>query len=607
MDSRVSRTSNRNWAFAAALFEELGRSGVQHVCVCPGSRSAALAAAAADEPGLRCWSHLDERSAAFFALGLAKASREPVALVCTSGTAAANFHPAVIEAHYSGVPLLVLTADRPAELREWGAGQTIDQVRLYGSHVRWFAEAPLPEPSAASVRYARALACRAVQRALGPPAGPVHLNLPFREPLDPRPVPGERAPELVAGDSLAAGGRQGAPYTEFGRSASTPTPDEIAALSDRMRKCERGVIACGPLDATPDLASALGELAALLGWPILADPTSQLRCGPHVKEAPVLATGDHLLRDAAFAEAHAPEFVLRLGGTPTSKSLRLWLEARAPRELVLVDAEGGWNDPSHLASLVLRCDPVALCDLLMRRLTPRLRGRDASPWLRSFLLAEERVQAAVASLLEADEALLEARAVRELAAELPDGAHLYVSSSMPVRDLDAFLPVSARRLRVLCNRGANGIDGMVSSALGAAAAGEGPLVLLTGDVALLHDCGGLLAAQRHDLAATIVVLDNGGGGIFSFLPVAEYGEDVAFEELFRTPPGVDLGALVEGFGVAFTRATSWEHFRSALKESLSGRRTSVIAIPVDRDRNVEQHRAVQRAVGAALADATAER
>jgi 2-succinyl-5-enolpyruvyl-6-hydroxy-3-cyclohexene-1-carboxylate synthase len=353
------------------------------------------------------------------------------------------------------------------------------------------------------------------------------------------------------------------------------------------------------VDAAPDLVEGAAALSRLLGWPLLAEPTSQLRCGPHVEAAPVVATADLLLRDEEFASSHAPDFVLRLGDTPTSKSLRLWLEARPPRDLVIVDPDAVWNDPSHLASEMLRADAAALCERLTQRLSGRADLPRSSPWLLDFLEADRRATELIERRLETDETLLEARAVRELADALPEDALLYVSSSMPIRYLDAFLPASKRRLRVLCNRGANGIDGMVSSAAGAAAAEDAPVVLLTGDLALVHDCAGLLMARRHDVRLTIVVLDNDGGGIFSFLPVADHTERDAFEEHFVVPHGLDLGTFCRGAGAAHARVSSWEHFRAAFKDAFAAPGLSVVEVPVDRDRNVAWLRAVVDDVRAA--------
>lgn len=575
--------------FAAALIDELARVGVREVCICPGSRSTALAIAAAQHASLRCWSQIDERSAGFFALGAAKATRAPAALICTSGTAAANFYPAVIEAYHAHVPLIVLSADRPPEFREWGAGQTIDQVRLYGTHVRWFAETAVPDGDPRMLRYAREVGCRAVAEACGPPAGPVHLNLPFRDPL----APSSRAAE----SEISTTRRDNRAYTRVCRSTRGPEPEDVERLVEIASSCERGVIACGPMDAVPELCAAIADLASALGWPILADPSSQLRSGAHSRGAPVLGNSDLFLRDDRVARTLEPEAVLRFGGTPTSKSQRLWFEGHLPEHLILVDPEAGWSDPSHLASEFLQVDPLAFCDGLLRRVS---RSNADSAWLQRVLRVERCTAGVVENVVSEEDELFEPRAIRELADALPDGAIVYVSNSMPVRDLDAFLPVSDRPLRVLANRGANGIDGMISSALGAAASQPRPVVLLTGDLALLHDVGALQAARRHSLNLSVAVFDNDGGGIFSYLPVAERAKPEIFETHFRTPHGADLGDIVAGFGAEFVRARSWEHFRASFKSAIATPGVSVVEIPVDRDRSVAHHREIDRRVGEAL-------
>jgi 2-succinyl-5-enolpyruvyl-6-hydroxy-3-cyclohexene-1-carboxylate synthase len=290
--------------------------------------------------------------------------------------------------------------------------------------------------------------------------------------------------------------------------------------------------------------------------------------------------------------------VLRFGGTPTSKSQRLWLERHVPAHLILVDPEAGWNDPSHLASECLQVSPLALCDALIRRVS---RSKTGSSWVQRVLCAERCTAGVVENLIAGEDELFEPRAICEIAEALPDGAIVYVSNSMPVRDLDAFLPVSNRPLRVLANRGANGIDGMISSALGAAASQSQPVVLLTGDLALLHDVGALQAARRHSLNLTVIVFDNDGGGIFSYLPVADRVKPEIFETHFRTPHGAELGGIVAGFGAGFARVSSWEHFRAAFKSALATPGVSVVEIPVDRDRSVAHHREIDRRVGEALA------
>lgn len=597
----VAAAPNRNLACARALFEELARGGVEHVCVCPGSRSAPLAIASAATPGLRVWTHIDERSAAFFALGLAKAGRAPVALVCTSGTAAANFLPAIVEAHLGRVPLLALTADRPAELRDCGAPQAIDQVRIFGTHVRWYAEAPLPEPTDAALRQLRALAARAVAEATGPAPGPVHLNLPFREPLDPRAVAADVLHDATA---LATTGRGPAPFTRVCRAVADASPDLVSELADLVRAHERGVIAVGPLDPGEDALAALADLSAVSGWPLLAEPAAQLRTGPHAARATAIATADWLLRDAAFASAHAPDVVLRVGPMPTSKAFRVWIERDRPAHLVVVDPGAGWEDPLHAASAIVRADPTLLATRLVRRL-----GASCSPrpgaWGASWAAADAAARRVVAAAGVSSAGVTTPALVRTLAGALPDGATLYVSNSMAVRDLDCFWPAGDRRVRVLANRGANGIDGVLSSALGAAAAGQGPVALLIGDLAFLHDVGALATARRHGLPLAIIVANDDGGGIFSLLPVAAHGERAHFDALFRVPHGIDLAVAARGFGIDATRVSGEASLRSALAEALAAGSTSVIEVPLDRTRDVALRRAIERDVAAALARAEA--
>jgi 2-succinyl-5-enolpyruvyl-6-hydroxy-3-cyclohexene-1-carboxylate synthase len=584
---------NPSYAFAAALFEEFAASGVRHACVCPGSRSAPLAVSAA-RSRLRVWVHLDERAAAFFALGLARAERSPVALVCTSGTAAANFLPAVVEAYHGRVPLLVLTADRPPEVRGWGAAQTIDQVGLFGSHVRWFSEAPAPAQSGPGIRYARALACRAVAAAAGPPPGPVHLNLPFREPLDPSPDTRLAADPALA-DDPGLGGRGTGPYTRSWRSSPPPSPDLVSHLLEGPLRSRRGVIACGPGDLHPALPDAVARLARAARWPVLAESTSQIRCGPHTRGTPILASFDAILRSREFALAHPPELVLRIGAPPTSKAFHQWLELHPSSQLVVVDPHRTWSDPQHLASEVIEADPVRLCESLGRRLR-RSKPPGCPRWLGEWGAAEARARRVVESRVDPSGRLLAPQLVAVLAGALPDGATLFVSNSMAVRDLDAFLPVSTRRLRVLSNRGANGIDGIVSTALGAAAAGGGPLVLLSGDLAFLHDAGGLFAARHHAIRATLLVVNDDGGGIFSLLPIAAHGESVDFERLFTVPHGIDLAGVSGAYRLPHRKVASGPDLRAALAHSFASAGTDVIEVAVERRANLALRQEIQEEI-----------
>ncbi len=605
---------NATYACVGALVDELVRSGVGHLCLCPGSRSAPLAICAARHPGLRVWALIDERSTGFFALGMARALRKPVAVLSTSGTAAANFLPAVVEARYGRIPLVVLTADRPREMRDFGASQTIDQVRLYGSHVKWFADVASPEATAEMLRYFRTVAGRAAATACERPAGPVHLNVPLREPLVPTPVPGEVPPEELRTATAWEGRPDGRPYTSVIQPARTPGPELIRSLTDHISQTPRGVIVCGPSE-DPGLAEAVCRLAGAAGYPILADPLSQVRCGPHDRHL-VIDGYDPMLRVDALAQGLAPDVILRLGGVPASRPLLNFLQRHSEARRVVADGEDGWTDPTHLASEVVHTDARVLCEVLassLRRrdgtpsgdgtLPPTTGGRPArgaagevwaARWTRLSAIAREAVQRRLQALDEP----FEGKVFAELSELLPDGAILCAGNSMPVRDLDAFFPASSRAIRVLGNRGASGIDGLISSALGAAAVSPGPVALVLGDLAFYHDMNGLLAAKLHRLRATIVLLNNDGGGIFSFLPQAAYPEH--FERLFGTPTGLDFGAAASLYGAAFTRAETWQAFREGVRASLASPTVSVVEVQTTRDRNVALHQEVWAAVEAAL-------
>ena len=569
---------------------ELVGAGVAHACVMPGARSTPLALTLVSHPRLRAWSHIDERSGAFFALGIAKATRRPVAVACTSGTAAANLLPAAVEASYAHVPLLLLTADRPPELRDCGARQTIDQIKLYGTHVKWFAEAGMAD---AGQRYFRTLARQAVARACANPPGPVHLNFPFREPLMPRPAPPARAAEAEANEAEA-----GAIPELLAPEATAAPPDAAArALAATLATTPRGLIVCGPQDAGTAFAPAVTALAKLLGYPILADPTSQVRSGSHDTSL-VVDAYDTLLRDETFARNVAPDVILRFGPLPTAKAFTDYLQQHPSCRHIVVDPQTPWNDPTSTATDMAPWNPVTMCDELCRRLSDGVRRADEA-WQTQWMTVTRRVRHAIQSQLEGLHELFEGKVFAELARLLPEGSWLYVGNSMPVRDLESFWPAGSRTIRFLSNRGANGIDGFISSGLGAAAVSEHPVVIVTGDLAFYHDLNGLLAAKRHGVRATIIVINNDGGGIFSFLPQAQCGDQAA--EYFFTPHGLDFRGAVEMYGCGFTRVSSWEQFRNAVAASLHAPQTRVIEVPSDRQRNVELHRQIWAAAARTLA------
>jgi 2-succinyl-5-enolpyruvyl-6-hydroxy-3-cyclohexene-1-carboxylate synthase len=543
---------NRTYAPLQAFVDELVRCGLRHAITCPGSRNAPLALTLAGRPEVEAVSVLDERCAGFFALGMAKATGRPVAVTCTSGTAAANLHPAVIEAWEARVPLIVLTADRPPELREVGAGQSIDQVKLYGSAVNWFVEVGTHQPGRETGIHHRALACRAYWTAAGDRPGPVHLNFPLREPLAPEPEP------LDAADW--AGRPDGRPWTELRQHTSAPHADDVQELAARIAAEPRGAIVCGP--TAEEVAEPAARLAAVCGWPLLAEPTSGVRCGPHDRSH-VVAHYDVLLRVKGFAAAHSPGLVLRVGDMPTSKPLRAWAAEAAQ---VVLDPHAAWHEPTRKAELLLSSAAAPTLDALAAAVEVRAQTT-GKEWLAGWRAADAEVPRALAEAPEG----FEPRVLAGLEPELPDGAIVWLSSSMPVRDVEACFPQSPKRLRFLANRGANGIDGVVSSAAGAALAADAPAWLLTGELALLHDVGGLLAARRAEADLQIVCINNGGGAIFDFLPVAEHADPALYEEHIATPSRADLAALApEIREIRTDRATNVEWHRR-LVEAVAAR------------------------------------
>ena len=533
---------------------------------------------------------------------MARVLETPVALLCTSGTAAANFLPAVVEARRAGVPLLVLTADRPPELRDVGAAQTIDQNGLYGVHAKWFVDAALPEATPQLLRYARTLACRAVALAAAEPAGPVHLNFPFREPLLPERMDAPR--DLAPADALAWHGRAGGePWVAVPRVPRVLDDADVQRLAERLRGARRPLLVCGPQPRAA-LAEPLGALARALGAPLLADPLSQLRWGAHDRTA-VVDRYDAMLRHEETARALAPDLVLRFGALPTSKALLLFLQRNADASQVVAGTTG-WSDPLLSADEMIPAEGVLLCERLLAALGTADGGRGSAAWLRAWQEADERVGTALAQYTASATEPFEGGALAATVAALPDGSSLFVSSSMPVRDLDAFAAGDERALRVLANRGANGIDGVVSSALGAAAGGRelgaGPLVLVIGDLAFYHDMNGLLAAKLHGLDATIVLLNNDGGGIFSFLPQAARAEH--FELLFGTPHGLTFEPAARMYGARYTAVTSVEALRDAAAAGIAARGLHIVEMRTDRARNVALHGEAWAAVARALGRAT---
>ncbi|HEY59036.1 MAG TPA: 2-succinyl-5-enolpyruvyl-6-hydroxy-3-cyclohexene-1-carboxylic-acid synthase [Anaerolineae bacterium] len=601
--------------FATLFVDELTRLPLSGVVVCPGSRSTPLAVALSRQERLPVYVHLDERSAAFFALGLALETGRPAAVLTTSGTATANLHPAVMEADRAGVPLLLLTADRPHELRDSGANQTADQVKLYGSAVRWFVDLPLPEPEpkARVLRYLRAVADGAVAAALGlyGKPGPVHLNFPFRKPLEPQPDDASAEAAWAARAPLGWRGRRaGASLTSIMVAKRQPSAEHIQALAAKIRGYRRGLIVAGPQAApTPAVAALLRQLAAAAGYPLLADALSGVRfvpsphplqsplpsprgseeggrgpSGPQGGEvkAPIFATYPHFLA-AGLPAVEPPRLVLHFGAAPTSNALLTYLENLPPNtEVIAVTPTPSWPDPGfHLSQWVV-ADPGATLTALLAALAERPPRPDRT-WLDLWHQAENSTRR-----LLAEAPLTEGPLLAAVVETLPDEARLIIGNSLPVRHLDEYGLPQGKTLRVFANRGVSGIDGVVSTAAGVAAASGRLTVLVLGDLSLLHDLGGLLAVSRFGLRNFhIVVLNNDGGGIFGRLPIAQH--EPPFTAMFRTPHGLTFAPAAEMYGLRYRRVQP-QDLHQALGAAFSQEVPHLLEIPTD----AQAHEAARR-------------
>ncbi len=541
----MAETVNQRWA--ANLVGALVHSGVRHVVIAPGSRSTPLALAFADRTDVRAWPIMDERVAGFFGLGLAKGSGAPVVVLCTSGTAGAHLLPAVIEASEGHAQLIALTADRPWELHEFGAAQTIDQRGFYGRFVRSELALPAPDDAPEVMRHVAVSLARALAA-----GGCVHVNAPFREPLAPEHPGHVLNPELP---------RFLAPLVQ---------PD-VRAVVALVERAERGLIVCGPREGDDGFGAAVHRLGAHLGFPVLAEAASNARFG----FAEAIGSYDALWRNERFAAAMKPDVLVRFGGGLTAKSM---ITLSAPN-VVQVSEHGRVIDPAHQAQSVVVGDAVQVCEALLHATKPSR----ASAWRTSWLEAEHTVRARLPAIT----GLGEPQVARDVAASTPAGSNLVLSSSMPIRDVDAFASPGDKALRVFSNRGVNGIDGVFSTALGVAAATGRPTTLLIGDVALLHDLGGWVAAKTLKLEVTVVVVNNDGGGIFHFLPVVD--RTTHFERLFGTPHGVDVAHVAGLAGARFLRAESSAALRQAVA---SARGLTLIEVKTNRVENVGAHRAL---------------
>ncbi|MFQ5995456.1 MAG: 2-succinyl-5-enolpyruvyl-6-hydroxy-3-cyclohexene-1-carboxylic-acid synthase [Acidiferrobacterales bacterium] len=559
-----------NLRWAKAFIDGLAAGGVRHIVVSPGSRSTPLILACTDRHDLKVWVLPDERSAAFFALGLGKGGQEPAAVIGTSGTAPANWYPAVIEAAHDFQPLILVSADRPAELQDSGANQTIDQTRLFGTHVRAFVALPHAEMSEQALRYVGSVGMRSVDQCCWPVPGPVHINVPLREPL-------------VSTDALPASdtGTDQSINIDYPRLA--PSRKEVTALATWLGG-RRGVIVCGRGNYDSDFATAVTALARQVACPIFADPLSGLRTGEHDRSH-VIVHYDAFLRRPQFVKSNRADWILQFGGVPTSKALQQYLDKLSTGNIAVVVPHGPWPDPQHRAGRVLHVDPTLLC----RQLGAADITSTPPAWTDGFLSEERRARETITRY--ENDLPLEATVLQQLMRSSPGNTVVFGGNSMVMRDLDSFFSGSAHALRLLGNRGTSGIDGNVSTVLGIAAATDDPVVGLLGDLALYHDMNGLIAAKG--LSATLVVFNNDGGAIFGYLPQEQLPD---FERYWLTPSGLDFAQVAKLYGLRHWRVHNAHAFDTALVKSLEGTGVGLIEVVVDREDSLKRHRLYWRRI-----------
>src|SRR5690625_1638153 len=562
--------------YVVNFVDALVAKGLTDVVISPGSRSTPLAVTICEHKSLQEWVIIDERSAAFFALGMAQRTNRPVALVCTSGTAAVNYYPAIVEAYHNRIPLLVLTTDRPHELRDIGAPQAIDQIKMYGNYVKWFKEMLLPESSERALADVRRTAMLAMTEATSNNPGPVHLNFPFREPL----MPDFSIDGL--GEILQAQARDTKQLPFIMGGEKRLNDEQLQAIVQLVNDKKRGVFVVGP-QRDFLLAQPISELAARWNIPILADPLSQLRTGSHDKSH-IITMYDAILRDETVRERLKPEFILRFGAMPVSKMFLFYLEQHKDVPQIIIEDYAGYRQPTEKIAHVVYANGRQLCHDLLKA-TENTFQQAPNSWLNLWQASEKIAQSHL--FTETEHELTEGEAVRRLLEVIPNESYLYIGNSMAVRDLDTFLKPSNKSLTMLNNRGVNGIDGVTSSALGAAACGK-RVTLIIGDLSFYHDLNGLLAAKHYDIDITILLINNDGGGIFSFLSQAK--EPKYFEKLFGTPVGIDFAPAVNMYGRHFTSSKNIADLQQKLSDSYARKGLSVIEVVTDRTENVSWHR-----------------
>jgi len=584
---------NRNHFWAETFVNELTSIGIRYACISPGSRNTPLTLALAENKKVKSFVHIDERSSAFFALGLAKATDSPVVIVCTSGTATAELYPAIIEAYQQRIPLIVCTADRPPELLNTGANQTINQINLYKNHIRWFFDVGLPEIIPRRIRHIKAIAKRAVYESVVRSKGPVHLNFPFRKPFEPDDFTDEVTEEAIKSSELVLPVKKNL-YKEVEK--DIVSEKWFKELGNFFVKYKKGLIIAGPENYNEHFHRNCQKLASVLGYPILADGASQFRFGKHSKEN-ILSAFEGFLRSESFNGNYQPEIILQFGRTITSKALDIYLE-KCTAIRFMVNEYGDWFDPANRSNASFACKPYLFCEKMIEQLQSQKMDRSSNEWIKSFKEVDIKSLAIRNKIIRKSKFPNECRIIEELVNLLPEKSNLMISNSMPIRDFDYFAPVINKNIKVFNNRGASGIDGIISTALGLASVEKTPTVLLIGDSAFYYDMNSLLAAKKYKIPLVIVLINNNGGGIFEVLPISKYGK--IFKDFFVAPHNLNFKPIVESFNGNYSLIKSWKNFEMEFRKASKKKNFSVLEIKTDAAASLKLRRSYWNEVHKAL-------
>ena len=567
----MKKKVNRNILWTELFTDELAELGVKYACISPGSRNTSLTIAFSNNKKIKSYVIIDERSNSFFGLGLAKASNTPVVLVSTSGTATAEFYPAIIEAYYYHVPLIICTADRPPELLNCGANQTINQENIYKNHINWYFNVGLPELTVKRIKNLKSIARKAFFESIIKQKGPVHLNFPFRKPFEPFSYTDEVDEKFIQNIIGIRKLKENGNDSTFKISFSQK---DLNGLFRILRKTKKGLLIAGPDDPHPDFPVLINQLASALKYPIVADGISQLRSGNHKKDN-IIVNFEGMFRSEKFIGKYQPELILQFGKTPTSKGLETFFE-NSPAVKYLINESGDWYDPSNKASAVIEMNPSEFCNLMIKKFQRESFENKDSDWLNTFINAERISLKLRSRFIDKLPYPFEGRVIPETMNLMPDDSILMVSNSMPVRDLDYFAPKINKSVTIFNNRGASGIDGITSTAFGIAGSLNKPAVLITGDLAFYYDLNGLLTAKKYKIPLVIVLINNNGGGIFEMLPIAKSRK--TFTDFFLTPHNLDFSPIIKAYNGKLIEIKSWNHFRDTFKKVIKKKSFSVLEI-----------------------------